>query len=74
MWKKRVDEFHKIIEEHRKVMNDQNGDEKGEMSFVDILLSLPGEDGKEHMDDVEIKALIQDMIAAATDTLAVTNE
>ncbi|KAL0426132.1 UNVERIFIED_CONTAM: cytochrome [Sesamum radiatum] len=32
------------------------------------------EDGKEHMDDVEIKALIQDMIAAATDTSAVTNE
>ncbi|KAK9086800.1 hypothetical protein Syun_029194 [Stephania yunnanensis] len=72
---KRVDEFHrKIIEEHRKVRNDQNGDEKGEMDFVDILLSLPGEDGKEHMDDVEIKALIQDMIAAATDTSAVTNE
>ncbi|KAK9083885.1 hypothetical protein Scep_030356 [Stephania cephalantha] len=72
---KRVDKFHKkIIEEHRKVRNDQNGDEKGEMDFVDILLSLPGEDGKEHMDDVEIKALIQDMIAAATDTSAVTNE
>ncbi|KAL0428724.1 UNVERIFIED_CONTAM: cytochrome [Sesamum radiatum] len=30
--------------------------------------------GKKHMDDVEIKALIQDMIAAATDTSAVTNE
>ena len=29
------------------------------MDFVDVLLSLPGEDGKEHMDDVEIKALIQ---------------
>jgi hypothetical protein len=26
---------------------------------VDILLSLPGENGKEHMEDVEIKALIQ---------------
>ena len=29
------------------------------MDFVDVLLSLPGEDGREHMDDVEIKALIQ---------------
>ncbi|KAK9083881.1 hypothetical protein Scep_030352 [Stephania cephalantha] len=72
---KKVDEFHKkIIEKHRKVRNDQNGDEKGEMDFVDIFLSLSGEDGKEHMDDVEIKALIQDMIAAATDTSAMTNE
>ncbi|KDP28480.1 hypothetical protein JCGZ_14251 [Jatropha curcas] len=69
---KRVDDFHsKIIEEHKKVKN-QVGE--GEMDFVDVLLSLPGKDGKEHMDDVEIKALIQDMIAAATDTSAVTNE
>ncbi|KAF3493694.1 hypothetical protein DY000_02058391 [Brassica cretica] len=41
------------------------------MDFVDVLLSLPGDNGKEH---IEIKALIQDMIAAATDTSAVTNE
>nr|BAA92894.1 cytochrome P450 [Petunia x hybrida] len=74
---KRVDDFHmRIIEEHRK--NGKNVDE-GEMDFVDVLLSLPGEDegdgnGKQHMDDTEIKALIQDMIAAATDTSAVTNE
>ncbi|KAL5571438.1 hypothetical protein UlMin_021035 [Ulmus minor] len=79
---KRVDDFHiMIIEEHkkRKAMEGKNkgsGEEEegGEMDFVDVLLSLPGEDGKEHMDDVEIKALIQDMIAAATDTSAVTNE
>ncbi|KAJ1400820.1 Cytochrome P450 [Sesbania bispinosa] len=38
------------------------------------LLGVIYLDGKEHMDDVEIKALIQDMIAAATDTSAVTNE
>ncbi|XP_059637742.1 cytochrome P450 703A2 [Cornus florida] len=71
---KRVDDFHmKIIEEHRK--KEFGGEEDdGEMDFVDVLLSLPGEDGKDHMDDVEIKALIQDMIAAATDTSAVTNE
>lgn len=58
---KRVDDFHtKIIEEHKRVKKEIGGEEKsGEMDFVDILLSLPGEDGKEHMEDVEIKALIQ---------------
>lgn len=63
---KRVDDFHmKIIEEHRKVREDKKeGRDVGEgesedLDFVDVLLSLPGEDGKEHMDDVEIKALIQ---------------
>ncbi|KAL0547745.1 hypothetical protein IC582_012170 [Cucumis melo] len=77
---KQVDDFHtKIIEEHRKErekrkVSGQQHDGDGNMDFVDVLLSLPGEDGKEHMDDVEIKALIQDMIAAATDTSAVTNE
>ncbi|KAL0464928.1 UNVERIFIED_CONTAM: cytochrome [Sesamum latifolium] len=73
---KRVDDFHaKIIEEHRQRIEVKQGEsDEGEMDFVDVLLSLPGEDGKEHMDDVEIKALIQDMIAAATDTSAVTNE
>ncbi|PIN12384.1 Cytochrome P450 CYP2 subfamily [Handroanthus impetiginosus] len=73
---KRVDDFHaKIIEQHRKRRGNKGVvDEEGEMDFVDVLLSLPGENGKEHMDDVEIKALIQDMIAAATDTSAVTNE
>ncbi|CAN4125030.1 unnamed protein product [Withania somnifera] len=79
---KRIDDFHmRIIEEHRKKKGNKNNvdDDEGEMDFVDVLLSLPGEDegdgnGKQHMDDVEIKALIQDMIAAATDTSAVTNE
>ncbi|XP_010556597.1 PREDICTED: cytochrome P450 703A2 [Tarenaya hassleriana] len=70
---KRVDDFHtKIIEEHRRARLENHN--KKEMDFVDILLSLPGENGNEHMDDMEIKALIQDMIAAATDTSAVTNE
>ncbi|XP_059302797.1 cytochrome P450 703A2 [Lycium ferocissimum] len=79
---KRIDDFHmRIIEEHRKKRGKHNNidDDDGEMDFVDVLLSLPGEgegdgNGKQHMDDVEIKALIQDMIAAATDTSAVTNE
>ncbi|XP_010054863.2 cytochrome P450 703A2 [Eucalyptus grandis] len=78
---KRVDDFHtKIIEEHRRAA--AAGEAKAaavlagdsDMDFVDVLLSLPGEDGRDRMDDVEIKALIQDMIAAATDTSAVTNE
>lgn len=57
---KRVDDFHsKIIEEHRKRRENQGMDDEGQMDFVDVLLSLPGEDGKDHMDDVEIKALIQ---------------
>lgn len=54
---KRVDDFHsKIIEQHRQRKEDRDD---GEMDFVDVLLSLPGDDGKEHMDDIEIKALIQ---------------
>lgn len=62
---KRVDDFHsKILEEHRRVREEKSkpivGEEDGaEMDFVDVLLSLPGEDGKKHMEDVEIKALIQ---------------
>ncbi|KAK6260538.1 Cytochrome P450 - like 7 [Theobroma cacao] len=77
---KRVDDFHKrIIEEHRRAREGKKRefgreDDGEEMDFVDVLLSLPGEDGKAHMDDTDIKALIQDMIAAATDTSAVTNE
>ncbi|VFQ93144.1 unnamed protein product [Cuscuta campestris] len=68
---KRIDDFHmKILEEHKK----NKKVEGDQMDFVDVLLSLPGENGKDHMDDIEIKALIQDMIAAATDTSAVTNE
>lgn len=59
---KRVDDFHcKILEQHRKRRENQgvDDDHDGEMDFVDVLLSLPGEDGQQHMDDVEIKALIQ---------------
>lgn len=70
---KRVDDFHtKIIEEHRRKKEIRDVNEMED--FVDVLLSLPGEDGRAPMEDVEIKAVIQDMIAAATDTSAVTNE
>lgn len=62
---KRVDDFHKrIIEEHRRAREGKKRefgreDDGEEMDFVDVLLSLPGEDGKAHMDDTDIKALIQ---------------
>lgn len=60
---KQVDDFHtKIIEEHRNARKEKINlakSEDGEIDFVDILLSLPGENGKQHMEDVEIKALIQ---------------
>ncbi|KAL9683839.1 hypothetical protein QQ045_021266 [Rhodiola kirilowii] len=70
---KRVDAFHsKILEEHRN--GNRNERDETHFDFVDVLLSLPGDDGKSQLDDIEIKALIQDMIAAATDTSAVTNE
>ncbi|KAL8160053.1 hypothetical protein V2J09_001590 [Rumex salicifolius] len=93
---KRVDDFHtRILEEHRRANAKDGLKDSAEMDFVDVLLSLPGEDGKPQLSDVEIKALIQvlysiltcssqdarfalgvhnDMIAAATDTSAVTNE
>ncbi|WOL13338.1 hypothetical protein Cni_G22108 [Canna indica] len=57
--------------EHRAV---ENGESREDMDFVDVLLSLPDEDGNEHMDDVDIKALIHDMIAVATDMSSVMNE
>nr|AJO67233.1 flavonoid 3' hydroxylase-like protein [Ginkgo biloba] len=76
---KRMDAFHaKILEEHRRTIATKSQQNKmvsdGTVDFVDVLLSLPGEDGKERLDDTEIKALVQDMIAAATDTSSVTNE
>lgn len=63
---KKIDRFHQgIIEEHRertrrrKEICSSCEDEDDEMDFVDVLLSLPGEDGREHLDDKEIKALMQ---------------
>lgn len=62
---KRVDDFHtNIIEEHKKARQAKlkligKDEDVEEIDFVDVLLSLPGEHGKEHLNDVEIKALIQ---------------
>ncbi|KAH7420637.1 hypothetical protein KP509_13G015200 [Ceratopteris richardii] len=73
---KQMDVFHSnILQEHR-LEHEARGDRPRDKpeDFVDILLSLRGNDGKEHLDDVEMKALIQDMIAAAIDTSSVTSE
>ncbi|CAA6671780.1 unnamed protein product [Spirodela intermedia] len=61
---RRIDDFHsRIIDQHKKKAREMSlqgaAPSCGEMDFVDVLLSLPGEDGKDHLDDVEIKALIQ---------------
>ena len=72
---KRVDKFHtKIIEEHRRAKRkkeDSNNNDV-DMDFVDVLLSLPGENGKAHMEDVEIKALIQ--VTLLTNFVNASNE
>lgn len=57
---KRVDDFHtNILQEHRNRKAQMKDGDHEEMDFVDVLLSLPGEDGKGHLEDVDIKALIQ---------------
>lgn len=71
---RKIDDFHsKIIEQHRNQAA-SSFPSSSSLDFVDVLLSLPGKDGRECMDDKEIKAVIQDMIAAAMDTSSVTNE
>ncbi|KAJ7529446.1 hypothetical protein O6H91_15G050700 [Diphasiastrum complanatum] len=69
---RRMDQFHaSIIEEHRQR---KQHDKDGPRDFVDVLLSLPGEKGEKSLTDIEMKALIQDLIAGATDTSSVTSE
>lgn len=66
---KRVDDFHtRIIAEHRRAREAKMAGLPGDsdMDFVDVLLSLPGEDDRDHMDDVEIKALIQVSIVSSS--------
>ncbi|KAI3876126.1 hypothetical protein MKX03_018058 [Papaver bracteatum] len=71
---KRLDEFYqRILEEHREEER-VSALKESYMDFVDILLGFSGEDGKQHLEDFEVKVLIQDMIAAATDSTSVINE
>ena len=62
----RMDAFHsQILAEHRAKrefrpkQDEGNKDEDTKEDFVDVLLSLPGFDGESHLQDVEMKALIQ---------------
>ncbi|KAJ7571438.1 hypothetical protein O6H91_01G163300 [Diphasiastrum complanatum] len=69
---KRSDEIYEaILAEHRKRgrkgLNETN-------TFIDVLLSLPGENGQECLCDETIKAIIGDMVAAGTDTSSITSE
>lgn len=74
----RVDEIYDtIINEHRqrrKAAGPQEGPEDSRSSFVDQLLSLPGENGEEHLKQTTIKAILIDLVAAGTDTSSITSE
>ncbi|KAH9568060.1 hypothetical protein CY35_03G057600 [Sphagnum magellanicum] len=61
-----------IIDEHRRNPNvDDNYTVK---DFVDVLLTMPQEDGTGHLSDDTIQAIITDMLAAGLDTSYVTLE
>ncbi|XP_024531366.1 cytochrome P450 703A2 isoform X1 [Selaginella moellendorffii] len=70
----RMDDYYSyIVEEHRK--RQRNGEVvDGPKDFVDVLLGLAGENSELHLNDVEIKALIQDMVVGGTDTASFTME
>lgn len=75
---RRMDEsLQRVIDEHRQAIEAKNltdGEHGGDRSFLDVLLSLPGEEEKERMDDSEIKAIMLDTFAAGSDTSAVVSE
>ncbi|KAG6506302.1 hypothetical protein ZIOFF_031625 [Zingiber officinale] len=75
---RRLDGFlQRVIDEHRQANEAKNLTDCGHganRDFVDVMLSLPGEEGKERMDDREMKAIILDIFAGATDTSAVASE
>lgn len=58
---KRMDAFHSTILHEHRLQHELRGDRPrdGPEDFVDILLTLPGHDGADHLDDIEMKALIQ---------------
>ncbi|CAK9275169.1 unnamed protein product [Sphagnum jensenii] len=61
-----------IIDEHRRNPNVVDNDTIKD--FVDVLLTMPQEDGTGHLSDDTIQALITDMLAAGLDTSYVTLE
>eukprot|EP00250_Pteridium_aquilinum_P006648 c16525_g1_i1 orf=446-2038(+) len=74
----RVDEMYDaIIDEHcrrREAQGQRHGSSESHTNFVDQLLSLPGEDGEEHLKQSTIKAILIDLVAAGTDTSSITSE
>lgn len=71
---RRVDEIYdSIIDEHRGRKAQGLGCES-HTNFVDQLLSLPGENGEEHLKQSTIKAILIDLVAAGTDTSSITSE
>ncbi|KAH8946637.1 hypothetical protein BDL97_12G106600 [Sphagnum fallax] len=75
----RMDRFlSKIVEEHVKdskstsTAADHRDEEEEVKDFVDVMLSLPAETGSGRLEKNTIKAVIDDMICAGTDTSATT--
>ncbi|CAM6075255.1 unnamed protein product [Sphagnum tenellum] len=61
-----------IIDEHRRNPNVVDNDTIKD--FVDVLLTMPQEDGTGHLSDATIQAIIIDMLTAGLDTSYVTLE
>ncbi|KAH8958172.1 hypothetical protein BDL97_06G010200 [Sphagnum fallax] len=61
------------VKKNGKIINMKTDDVHCE-DFVDVLLAQPVEDGTGHLSDNSIKAVIQDMLLAGTDTSANTVE
>ncbi|KAH8959956.1 hypothetical protein BDL97_06G104900 [Sphagnum fallax] len=61
-----------IIDEHRRNPNIVDNDTIKD--FVDVLLTMPQEDGTGQLSDDTIQAIISDMLAAGLDTSSVTLE
>ncbi|KAG6554998.1 hypothetical protein Mapa_003583 [Marchantia paleacea] len=62
----------RILEEHQKAAGIE--DRQDVKDFMDILLSLPGEDGSPHLHDDIIKIVPMEMIVAANDSTNATIE
>ncbi|KAG6554996.1 hypothetical protein Mapa_003581 [Marchantia paleacea] len=62
----------RILEEHKKASGIE--DAQGVKDFMDILLSLPGQDGSPHLHEDMIKILPMEMIVSANDSTNATIE
>ncbi|KAJ7520404.1 hypothetical protein O6H91_19G004500 [Diphasiastrum complanatum] len=74
MGKQMDDYYSSILEDHRDRLK-QFGigpDDDGPQDFVDVMLKISAEEGK--LNDIEMKALMQDMVVGGTDTASFTME